>query len=120
MGLDENTGDGVNGYEDVAIADRPTRSTAAQSTRTINTTGMTPGLHTVRVRVGDNGALGGADNIRRTKTDTVQYLVDTPPVVNNQSLATETETPLWSTSTAATSTATRSPTRSPTRPTTDC
>lgn len=92
--LDENTGNGVNGYEDVGIADWPNGISAAQRTRTINTTGKSPGLHTVRARVGDNGALGGADNIRRTNTDTVTYLVDTPPVVNDQSVATETQTAL--------------------------
>ena len=92
--LNENTGDGVNGYEDVALGDHATGLTAAQKTRTINTTGMTPGLHTVRARVGDNGALGGADNIRRTNTDTVQFLVNSDPVVNNQSVTTETQTAL--------------------------
>lgn len=89
--LNENTSDGVNGYEDTSLGDHASGLTAAQKTRTINTTGLSPGLHTVRARVGDNGALGGADNIRRTNVDTVQFLVDSDPVVNNQSVATETE-----------------------------
>ena len=87
--LDENTSNGVNGFEDKSLGDAGTGLTAGQRTRTIDTTGMTPGLHTVRVRVGDNGALGGADTIRRTKTVSATYLVDSPPVVDDQPIAAE-------------------------------
>lgn len=89
--LDENTTNGVNGYEDTSLGDHATGLTTAQKTRTINTAGMSPGLHTIRARVGDNGALGGADNIRRTNIDTVQFLVNSDPNVNNQTVITETE-----------------------------
>ncbi len=92
--VDENTSNGVNGYEDVSLGDVETGLSVAQRTRTINTNGKLPGLHTVRARIGDNGAISGADNIRRTASATTTYLVDHPPVVNNQSLATETETAL--------------------------
>ena len=87
--LDENVSNGVGGFEDKSLGDAATGLTAGQRTRTINTTGMTPGLHTVRVRVGDNGALGGADTIRRTNIATATYLVDSPPVVNDQAITVE-------------------------------
>jgi hypothetical protein len=51
---------------------------------------MTPGLKTVRARVTDNGAMSGADNIRRTKTVSATFLVDTPPVATATSVETET------------------------------
>ncbi len=89
--LDENTTNGVSGYEDTSLGDHATGLTTAQKMRTINTAGMSPGLHTIRARVGDNGALGGADNIRRTNVDTVQFLVNSDPNVNNQTVITETE-----------------------------
>ena len=92
--LNENTGDGVNGFEDADVGDTFTGLSPAQRTRTINTAGLSPGLHTVRARVGDNGALGGADNIRRTKIDTTTFLVDSDPQVSDLDLATETETDL--------------------------
>lgn len=92
--LDGNTSNGVNGYEDFEQGNHKTGLTSAQRTRTINTAGMEPGLYTVRARVGDNGALGGADNIRRTATDTVQYLVNSPPTATSQSRSTMTEDPL--------------------------
>jgi hypothetical protein len=95
--LNENTSDQVNGYEtstitDYSNTDSPAGLSAAQLQKTIDTTGMTPGLHTVRARIGDNGALGGADSIRRTDTATTTFLVNTPPFANNQSFATETQT----------------------------
>ena len=77
--LDENTGNGVSGFETDTVAGEgdviaPTRR------KTINTTGMTPGLHTVRARVIDNGAMDAADAIRRTSPhDVTTFLVDTPP-----------------------------------------
>jgi hypothetical protein len=92
--LDGNTSNGVNGFEDTSLGDWLTGLTSAQKQRTINTTGMTPGLHTVRARVGDNGALGGADNIRRTNIGTTTFLVDHPPVINDQNRTTETGDPL--------------------------
>lgn len=87
--LDENTGNGVNGFEDASLGDVATGLTLAQRTRTFNTTGLSPGIHTVRARVGDNGALGGADSIRRTKIATGTFLVDAPPTAFAQSLAAE-------------------------------
>lgn len=88
--LDGNTANGVNGFETSNLGDWLTGLTAAQKQRTIGTVGQAPGLHTVRVRVGDNGALGGADNIRRTNIGTTTYLVDSPPVATPQGLSTET------------------------------
>ncbi len=90
--LDNNTTNGVGGYE---VADLGTWNTNLSSPRskTVNTAGMTPGLKTVRVRVGDNGALVGADNIRRTKVATATYLVDTPPVATGQTVGARSGTP---------------------------
>lgn len=72
--------DGNNAYESANLGDWKTGLTTAQRQRTINTAGMAPGLYTVRARVGDNGAIGGADDIRRTAVGTMQYRVDAPPV----------------------------------------
>jgi hypothetical protein len=42
---------------------------------------MTPGTHTVKARVTDNGAMGGADNIRRTSAGaSTTFTVNSPPV----------------------------------------
>lgn len=56
--------------------------TTAQRTQAINTTGVAPGTYTVRARITDNGAINGADNIRRTRIITATYKVDTPPTAN--------------------------------------
>jgi len=78
--LNQNTSDGVGGFEVTALGDTTSGITTAQKQRVISTADMTPGLKTVRARVTDNGALGGADTIRRTKTASTTFLVDTPPV----------------------------------------
>jgi hypothetical protein len=62
--------------------------TTAMRQQTIDTSGMTPGLKTVRVRATDNGAISGADSIRRDATATATFLVDTPPVAQPQQLVT--------------------------------
>ena len=82
--LDENTTNGVNGFETAELGSWT--GLTSPRTKTINTTGMSPGLHTVRARVGDNGALVGADTIRRTNIATTTFLVDTPPVATDQSI----------------------------------
>ncbi len=81
--LDGNTANGVNGFEIAELGAWNTGLTSPR-TRTIGTAGMTPGLKTVRARVTDNGALLGADNIRRTRIVTTTYLIDTPPVATAQ------------------------------------
>ncbi len=86
--LDQNTGNGVGGFEIAALGDTTSGITAGQKVRTINPAGMTPGPKTVRARVTDNGALGGADTIRRTRTATTTFLVDTPPVALPDSVRT--------------------------------
>lgn len=72
--------DGNNVYDEAGLGDWKTGLTTAMRQRTISTAGKAPGLYTVRARVGDNGAIGGADDIRRTKVGTMQYRVDAPPV----------------------------------------
>jgi len=83
--LDNNTTNGVGGFEATTLGDWSSGLTSPQ-TKTVSTSGMAPGLHTVRVRVGDNGALVGADTVRATKIATATYLVDTPPVAEDQSV----------------------------------
>ena len=78
-----------NGSYDSTTLGDPTTGLAS-STRTINTTGLTPGLYTIKARVTDNGAINGADNIRRQKEVTAQFRVDAAPVANAQSVSTET------------------------------
>jgi len=81
-------------YDGTSLGDWLTGLTAPQRQRTINTTGFTPGIHTVAARIGDNGALGGADTIRRTKVATTTFLVDTPPVALDDNVQTETGDPV--------------------------
>jgi hypothetical protein len=84
--LDENTGNGVSGFETTSIAGAGGIFTANQ-TKTIDTTGVAPGLHTIRARVIDNGAMDAADSIRRTSSiATATFLVDTAPVANDQTV----------------------------------
>ena len=88
--LDENASNGVSGFETDSVAGEGAIFSSNQ-TKTVNTTGMTPGLHTVRARVIDNGAMDAADSIRRTSsTATATFLVDTQPVASGQSVSTET------------------------------
>ncbi|MDQ2700367.1 MAG: cadherin-like domain-containing protein [Actinomycetota bacterium] len=86
--LDQNTGNGVSGFEAIQLG-TASGLTSSQS-RTIDTSGMTPGAKTIRARVTDNGAMSGADNIRRTKTVSTTFLVDTPPVASDTSHTVET------------------------------
>ena len=62
--------------------------TTAMRQQTIATAGIAPGLHTVRVRVTDNGALSAADSIRRTKVATQTFRVDALPVAQSLDLET--------------------------------
>lgn len=91
--LDQNTGNGVSGFEIAQLGDWKTGIASPQS-RTINTAGMTPGSKTVRARITDNGAMSGADNIRRTRIVTTTFLVDTPPIALPASLRTVSGTDL--------------------------
>ncbi|MCO5315805.1 MAG: Ig-like domain-containing protein [Solirubrobacterales bacterium] len=91
--LDENAGNGVGGFEATNLGDWLTGLTSPFN-RNLNTTGFSPGLHSVRVRVTDNGAMSAADNIRRQKIATTQFLVDTPPVALPDSKQTETGSPV--------------------------
>ena len=87
--LNENAGDGVSGFEADNVAGAGAIFSTDQ-TRTINTTGMSPGLHTVRARVIDNGAMDAADAIRRTSPiATATFRVDSPPVAAGQTIGAE-------------------------------
>jgi hypothetical protein len=95
--LDENTTNGTSGFEADQIAGIGATFSTNQI-KTINTTGMSPGLHTVRARVLDNGAMDAADATRRTSSITsVQYRVDAPPVLTAPASVTSeyaTQTPI--------------------------
>ena len=82
-------GDESNGFEVVRYGDSRTGMGPGQNQILIDSSEMAPGFHPVRVRVGDNGALGGADDIRRTNIATGQFMVNTPPVADD--LAVETD-----------------------------
>lgn len=90
--LDQNTGNGVSGFEEIDLGE--VGGLTSPRNRTVSTAGMTPGLKTVRVRVTDNGAMSGADNIRRTKIATTTIRVDSPPVADDAALRTLTGTAL--------------------------
>ena len=81
--LDDN-----GSLESTTLGDAITGLSTPQ-TKVIDTTGMSPGTKTVRARVTDNGAMGGADTIRRTSsTVTTTYTVNSLPVANNQAFKT--------------------------------
>ena len=86
--LDENTTNGVTGFEAVTHGDPSTGLTA--DARTIDTAGQAPGLHTVRARVTDNGGMSGADTARRQVIASTTYRVDAPPVATAATRATRT------------------------------
>ena len=84
--------DGNNLYERRELGDNElaTPLTTAQRQQSINTTGKAPGTYTVRAQIFDNGAINGADSIRRSNVITATYTVDSPPVANNTNFLTET------------------------------
>jgi hypothetical protein len=87
--FDGNTTNGVSGFETSDQTD-PQVGLADPYVRTLNTATMTPGTHTVRARVTDNGAMAGADDQRHTSgIVTASYLVDSPPNTSNQTVTTE-------------------------------
>jgi hypothetical protein len=94
--LNNNTGDGVSGYEetnyagygDILDVGDTTGTDATQ--RNVDSSPQAPGLYTLRSRVTDNGAGDAADTIRRQGTDTVQYRVDAAPIANAQTVTTDT------------------------------
>jgi len=81
-------GDAGNGFETVRLGDARTGMGAGQDQMLLDPSGQEPGIRSVRVRVGDNGALSGADAIRRTTVAEGQYMVNTPPTAGD--LAVET------------------------------
>lgn len=80
--LDFNATNGLDGFEETILG-TPTPAAPA-FTRSIDTTGFTPGWYPIRTRISDNGALGSADNIRVRKTFTDQFLVDSFPEATPQ------------------------------------
>ncbi len=98
-------GDENNGFEVVRYGDSRTGMGPGQNQILIDTSSLDPGFHPVRVRVGDNGALGGADDIRRTNIATGQFMVNTPPVAGDLNVQTVEDnsvaTPLSATDTNA-------------------
>ncbi|MCO5315204.1 MAG: Ig-like domain-containing protein [Solirubrobacterales bacterium] len=88
--LDGDDTNGVDGFETTRLGDSETGMGPGQNQRLIDTSEMEPGIYPVRVRVGDNGALGAADEIRRTTvSDTKTYMVNTPPSANGLSVTTD-------------------------------
>jgi len=92
--LDDDAGNGQDGFELARLGDSRTGLTPGQSQVLIDTSDMSPGFHTVRVRVGDNGALAGTDPVRRTNVAQAQYMVNTPPSAGGLSVSTAFETPV--------------------------
>jgi hypothetical protein len=102
LGADPDSGDGGHAeyvewdldndgsFDDEVDRAGPTSGFGSNPTATVNTTGMTPGTKTVRARVTDNGAMGGADNIRRTSSvATTTFTVNSPPTADAQTVSTE-------------------------------
>jgi hypothetical protein len=88
--LDGNSGNGVSGFDQTTLGTHTGGLTGTHQ-KVFDTEGMSPGLKTVRVRVTDNGAMSAADSNRATSSIvSATYLVDTPPVVNDQTITTDT------------------------------
>ncbi|MCO5315203.1 MAG: Ig-like domain-containing protein [Solirubrobacterales bacterium] len=88
--LDGDNLNGVDGFETARLGDSRTGMSPGQNQILLDTSAKSPGIYPVRVRVGDNGALGGADDIRRTTvSDTKSYMVNTPPTAQDLSVTTE-------------------------------
>lgn len=82
--LDENTTNGLNGFESEVNGAYNASPAASAFTRTIDTTGMTTGWHPVRMKLRDNGAMSGADDSRREPVFTSEYLVNSFPTADSQ------------------------------------
>lgn len=87
--IDGDNSNGVDGFDLARLGDSRTGLTEGQNQILIDTSEMAPGFHVVRVRVGDNGALGATDDIRRTNIATGQFMVNTPPVADDLSVSTD-------------------------------
>lgn len=88
--LNDDGADGVDGFEIARLGDSRTGLAAGQESMLLDTSDKAPGIYHVRARVGDNGALGAADDIRRvTVPATKSYLVNTPPTANDLSVTTD-------------------------------
>ena len=84
--------DGNSTFEDRQVAaSEPTGLAAAQLTRTLSTAGQS-GTRTVNARITDNGAINGADTIRRTVTASFSYVVNRAPIANDQTVNTPEDT----------------------------
>ena len=83
-----NTNGPLNdGYERRELGDNEaaTPLTPTHRTQTVNTSGLAPGTYTLRARVTDNGAINGADTIRRVTSQAATYQLNAPPTANPQS-----------------------------------
>lgn len=82
--------DNTSGYEDGTVGSPSTGLTTAQRTRELNTTGKAAGTSlSIKARVTDNGAINGADSIRKTGESTaITRLINTPPVASAQTVTT--------------------------------
>ncbi len=88
--LNNNTGDGVDGYEANNTAGFGSTLSAPQS-QNVDSSPQGPGLYSVRARATDNGAGDAADNVRKRTGDvTLQYRVDAQPLANAQTVTGDT------------------------------
>lgn len=84
--LDFNNTNGVDGFEVETLGTYNTSpSGAGLYSKTIDTTGMSPGWYPVRMKLRDNGAYSGADDSAGEPIFSDEFLVNTPPVANNDS-----------------------------------
>ena len=106
LGADPDSGDGGHAeyvewdtdddgqFDDEVDRAGPTSAFGSNPTATVSTSSMSPGTHEVNARVTDNGAMGGADNIRRTSsTVSTSFTVNSPPTANGQTISTESNVP---------------------------
>ena len=91
--LDFNAANGIDGFEQGVRGDPDTGLPGGSTTRSINTTGFTPGWYTVRTRISDNGASNGADNASARVIYSTQFLVNSlPPAAGQDRTLTSTDT----------------------------
>jgi hypothetical protein len=81
--LDGNPNTGPQGFEVANAGSFDTGYAPGTELRwKLNPAFFSPGQHTVRVRVTDNGAMSAADDVRASSIGTAQFLANSPPAIS--------------------------------------
>ncbi|MBN8867752.1 MAG: cadherin-like domain-containing protein [Solirubrobacterales bacterium] len=89
--LDFNGANGRDGFEEHVFGTWNGGLPGGSTTRTVNTSSLSPGWYSVRSRLTDNGAFSAADLSRKQSTLTTDFLVDSLPVASPASSQVESD-----------------------------